>query len=70
MNNKVNRNGFIKIGSIILLVLIFIALRLIWGIDISEPAEELFRKANTFTLKMINTVCDGVSAFLNRIGNR
>jgi len=48
-----HKKGFIRIGTIIAIVLVFVALRLFWGIDIGEVAEAVIRKANAFTYKLI-----------------
>ena len=50
---KSTQSGFIRLGSILFILTILIALRLYWGIDIAEPAKEVFQKSNDLTGKMI-----------------
>jgi hypothetical protein len=52
-NKKSMQSGFIRFGSILLVLIILIVLRVYWGIDISEPANEVFQKLNSFTGKLI-----------------
>ncbi len=61
------RQGFIRIGAILSLILLFIALRLIWGIDVAEPARELIGKLNAFTYKLIMAVQEFTSLFITKL---
>ncbi len=53
-NKKSKQSGFIRFGSILLVLAVLIVLRVYWGIDISESANEVFQKLNIFTSKLIN----------------
>lgn len=51
-------SGFIRVGAVIFILAILILLRVHWGIDISEPANELFERANNLTSVMVESVKD------------
>lgn len=58
IRKKHNQKGFIKIGTIIFIVLIFIILRIKWGIDITEPVQETLQKGTAVIKALVNGVKD------------
>ncbi|MGM0482778.1 MAG: hypothetical protein ACQEP6_02855 [Patescibacteria group bacterium] len=48
--------GFIRLGSVLFVLLLLIILRVYWGIDISEHAKEVFRELNNITGAVIDHI--------------
>ena len=50
-----HESGFIRVGSVIFVLILLVLLRVYWEIDISEPAKEVFGKANVLTAGLIES---------------
>lgn len=50
--------GSVRLGTILFVLILLIFLRVYWGIDISEPAKEIFQKLNTITGAGIDYISD------------